>query len=45
MAILQACAIGLNVSVVGHVQLLYFLVVFEIGEPPKDLDKAKRLPV
>ena len=45
MAILQACAICLNVSVVGHVRFLYFLVVFEIGEPPKDLDKAKRLPV
>ena len=29
----------------GSCSIFVFLVVFEIGEPPKDLDKAKRLPV
>ena len=45
MAIFEAGAIRLNVSVVGHAQICACCVAGYYGEPSEGIDKAKRLPV
>ena len=45
MAIFEAGAIRLNVSVVRHPQICASFVAGYYGEPSEGIDKAKRLPV
>ena len=45
MAIFEAGAIRLNVSVVRHPQICDSFVAGYYGEPSEGIDKAKRLPV